>query len=68
MHRLLFLSIFTIIAGCASQPKPVFSPPPPKCINIPNEGCKKISAGNVGGTTLGYHDEIEDLPAKASQP
>lgn len=70
MRRLLLLSIITIIAGCASQPRPVFSPPPPpKCINIPNEGCKKISAGNVGGTTLGHHnDEDEDLPAKAGKP
>lgn len=68
MNRLLILSIITIITGCALPPKPVFSPPPPKCINIPNEGCKKISAGNVGGTTLGHHDEIEDLPAKAIQP
>lgn len=69
MHRLLLLSTIIILAGCTSKPKPVFSPPPPpNCINIPNEGCKKFSAGNVGGTTLGHSDEIEDLPSKASKP
>lgn len=57
--RKIAIIVAAFIAGCSSQPKPVFSPPPPidKCINIPGEKCKKISAGNVGGTTLGNHDD-----------
>jgi hypothetical protein len=38
-------------------------PPPPsasKCISIPGKGCIPIAAGNVGGTTLGHENEIED--------
>lgn len=75
MRKLLLVTIPVILVGCATQqvpaPAPIKStaplmpPPPPKCINIPGEGCKKISAGNVGGTTLGNHDEItveEDRP------
>lgn len=70
MMKIFLLFFITILSGCASQIKPVFAPPPPpNCINIPGEGCKKISAGNVGGTTLGHHaNDDEDLPAKASQP
>lgn len=55
--RKLLLLIPLIIAGCVAQPT---------CIKIPGEECKKINAGNVGGTTLGYSNEIQDLPAKAS--
>lgn len=67
MRNLLLTTITLTIAGCATGPKPVSAPPPPNCINIPGEGCKKFSAGNVGGTTLGHHDD-EDLPSKASKP
>lgn len=59
--RGLILSIVTvIIAGCAAQPKPVTIPMPPpegRCIKIPGKGCQSITAGNVGGTTLGHQDE-----------
>ena len=66
MSKLLLILSILAIAGCATGPKPVFAPPPPpNCINIPGEGCKKISAGNVGGTTLGHHED-EDIPAKAA--
>ena len=65
--RKLLISIFSIaIAGCAVQPKPTaipMPPPPPsasKCISIPGKGCIPIAAGNVGGTTLGHENEIED--------
>ena len=71
MTKKLFVlgSILGLIAGCAVQPKPTSIPPPPKCIQMPGEGCKKISAGNVGGTTLGHHaNEDDDLPAKAGKP
>lgn len=54
--RILLAVLVTIIAGCSAQPK---------CVYIPNEGCKTINAGNVGGTTLGHHND-EDLPAKAA--
>ena len=64
--RKTLLVLISILAGCATQPKPVYAPPPQSCINIPGEGCKKISAGNVGGTTLGHIDEVEDLPARAA--
>lgn len=65
--RKTLIILTTIISGCATQPVPVGMPPPPerKCINVPGEGCKKISAGNVGGTTLGYTND-DDLPAKAA--
>ncbi len=64
--RKTLLVLLSVLTGCATQTNPVYTPPPPKCINIPGEGCKKISAGNVGGTTLGHSDEVEDLPAKAA--
>ncbi len=63
--RKTLLVLLSVLAGCATQTKPVYAPPP-NCINIPGEGCKKISAGNVGGTTLGHSDEVEDIPAKAA--
>lgn len=59
MRRLTAISVL-FIAGCTAQPKPTVMPPP-KCIIIPGEGCKKISAGNVGGTTLGNtNEDIEE--------
>jgi len=67
MRGSTIIAITLILTGCATGPRPVFAPPPPNCINIPGEGCKKISAGNVGGTTLGHHID-EDLPSKASKP
>ena len=72
MKKLLIFVVPPIIAGCASQislptPPPPPSPSPEKCITIPGKGCQKISAGNVGGTTLG-HSEDTDLPVKASSP
>lgn len=59
MRKLLLVSIPLIIAGCATRqiPMPAPLPMPEKCINIPGHGCKPITAGNVGGTTLGNHDE-----------
>lgn len=69
MRKLLILVLPSIIVGCATAPRPtpapVMLPPPEKCITVPGEGCKKISAGNVGGTTLGHHNN-SDLPAKAA--
>lgn len=69
--RKLFLIASVLISGCAVTPPVIIKPmpAPPKCINIPGEGCKKISAGNVGGTTLGHQqDEFDDdLPAKAGK-
>lgn len=56
MLKLFVILISLVVAGCATGPNPVFAPPPPNCINVPGEGCKKISAGNVGGTTLGHHE------------
>lgn len=38
-------------------PKSIPLPPPPptkKCIVIPDKHCQNISAGNVGGTTIGH--------------
>ncbi len=64
--RKTLLVLLSVLTGCATQPKPVHAPPPPNCINIPGESCKKFSAGNVGGTTLGHSDEVEDIPAKAA--
>lgn len=61
--RKLLLSIFSIaIAGCAVQPKPtaIPMPPPERCITIPGKGCLPITAGNVGGTTLGHENEDQD--------
>lgn len=58
--RKLFLTASVLISGCTSISPVIIKPmpaPTQKCINIPGEGCKKISAGNVGGTTLGNHDE-----------
>lgn len=66
--RKLILVGSVLIAGCATAPPPIIikpMPAPPKCINIPGEGCKKISAGNVGGTTLGHSDDDEDIPINA---
>jgi len=69
MRKTLVL-LTTILAGCATAPPPVIIRPMPapmqKCINIPGEGCKKISAGNVGGTTLGHSDDDENLIPKAA--
>ena len=68
MLKTISLLGFLILTGCSTSViiKPM--PAPPKCINIPGEGCKKISAGNVGGTTLGHQqDEDQDLPAKAGK-
>lgn len=55
--RKTLIILTVVLTGCATQPKPIFAPPP-NCINIPGEGCKKFGAGNVGGTTLGNRDEI----------
>lgn len=58
MRKIFFLTF--LLSGCAAIQPPVIikpMPAPPKCINIPGESCKRISAGNVGGTTLGNHDE-----------
>ena len=56
MRKILILA--SCISGCAIQPKSVPLPPPnEKCITIPGQGCRKISAGDVGGTTLGNRDE-----------
>lgn len=61
MQKLLLALIPIILAGCASAPVPMSIPMPPpaerKCISIPGKGCQPITAGNVGGTTLGNHDE-----------
>lgn len=65
MRKIFALPLISIIAGCATGLKPVYAPPPPSCINIPGEGCKKISAGNVGGTTLGHNND-EDISPKAA--
>jgi len=59
-----------MLAGCASPrivtvEKPI--PPRENCISVPGEGCKKFTAGNVGGTTLGNRED-EDLPLKAAPP
>lgn len=63
--RKILLLLPIIITGCATQLPPMPAPAP-KCINVPGEGCQKISAGNVGGTTIGHSDEIQDIPAKAA--
>lgn len=67
--RKLFLTVSVLITGCATAPPPVIIKPMPaptqKCINIPGEGCKKISAGNVGGTTLGHHEDDDEIPINA---
>ena len=59
MRKIFLLTAF--LTGCASQPIPMPTPLPPpmekKCIVIPGQGCKQINAGNVGGTTLGNHDD-----------
>ena len=56
-----------ILTGCATQIKPVFSPPPP-CEMMVAGKCKSMTAQEKSGaTSLGYKDD-EDLPAKASQP
>ena len=60
MRKILFFAIPVILAGCASPrliPQPASVPAPEKCISIPGKGCQPITAGNVGGTTLGNHDE-----------
>lgn len=73
--RIIFL-LSLILAGCASQPKPMAVPapapipsPPPRmngCAGIlVGNKCQPFTAGNVGGTTIGHSNEIEDLPAKA---
>lgn len=67
MRKLLITSIAIVITGCATQPIPMPAPMPEKCIRIPGKGCQPVTAGNVGGTTLGHSDD-EDLPAKASKP
>jgi hypothetical protein len=57
-----------ILTGCATQVKPVFSPPPPPCEMMIAGKCKSMTAQEKSGaTSLGYKDD-EDLPAKASQP
>lgn len=59
--RKLIVLVVTIIAGCATQPTP-------HCINVPGEGCKKISAGNVGGTTIGHNSDEDIIPKAAALP
>jgi hypothetical protein len=55
-----------ILTGCATQVKPVYSPPP--CEMIVAGKCKSMTAQEKSGaTSLGYKND-EDLPAKASQP
>ena len=63
MRKILYFAIPVILAGCAGPrliPQPAPIPEPmggSKCISIPGKGCQPITAGNVGGTTLGNHDE-----------
>lgn len=64
MHRLTAIFLL-FLAGCAAQPKSTVLPPSEsnnqRCITIPGQGCKKVSAGNVGGTTLGNtNEDIEE--------
>jgi hypothetical protein len=57
-----------VLTGCAMQPKPVFSPPPPPCEMMVGNKCKSMTAQEKSGaTSLGYKND-EDLPAKARQP
>lgn len=62
MRKILVVVVPLILVGCASKPIPTAIPmpaplPEKKCIVIPGKGCQQINAGNVGGTTLGNHNE-----------
>lgn len=59
MKRIILILLISLISGCATSPKPmpapVMIPPTEKCVTIPGEGCKKLSASEkAGGTTAGY--------------
>jgi len=57
-----------LLTGCATAPRPVYSPPPPPCEIMVAGKCQSMSAQQkAGATSLGHHND-EDLPAKASQP
>ena len=54
MRGLIVIVLLSLIAGCAPVATRVESP----CIHVPPTPCKKLTAGTVGGTTIGVEDEI----------
>lgn len=61
IKKLVFPLVVSIIAGCATQPSPVYSPPPPprKCDYTIGGKCKDFTADDKqGNTTYGNKTEI----------
>lgn len=54
MRKILFLLVAVIIAIIASCTSSNYEK---GCIHVPGKGCQPITAGNVGGTTLGNQNE-----------
>ena len=54
MRKTLILLVAVIVAIIASCTSTNYEK---GCIRIPGKGCQPITAGNVGGTTLGNQNE-----------